>query len=254
LTSEDLVIETLTLIIDEKWDDISPFLAKENPKTKAIILKKLKTKKELNELTHFFIYASGYSPDNTKSFSAVEMDNKHDLVVVSALINGQWKIENLIFGGLEMIAAEKDTCAEIALKFQEQNLLEALKRIEKAESIYCLSADLAYFKGHYHFSVKQTAKAIEAFIEASELDPDWFEPYYYLGLIHHTLDEIPKAKTYYQKALSFEPNYILALNNLGVIYEREKDLAKAIECYEKCLKIEPKFEGAAENLQRLKNV
>ena len=100
-----------------------------------------------------------------------------------------------------------------------------------------LEAKKAYGRGFSHFTAKEYDKALEEFLKALELDPDFnYECYYRTAETYYKLENDKKAVEYYEKFLTYD-YYIgdytpLMYLHMGYCYEGLKNYEKAIESYE----------------------
>ena len=130
-----------------------------------------------------------------------------------------------------------------------------------------------------------TAKAIDCFTQALQIDPNHFvslqnlgnayrqqkrwekarttleralaikpldpEANYGLGMVYAQWDDAPRAYDFLQKALQARPEYPEALNNLGVLYLRTRRPDDAVATFEKCIRVAPAFDQSYLNLARV---
>lgn len=94
-------------------------------------------------------------------------------------------------------------------------------------------------------------EAVEAYLQAVELNPHAAGALVNLGTIRYRLRQFKEAEDYYTRALEADPNYPLAHFNLGNLYDERGDLSRAYGCYEAALRINPRYGDAHFNLALL---
>jgi len=246
---EDIGFDFLHAMGDEKWHLIPNFFSHKDPITVSKYITRLKQKKEIKGMNYLTVMASGISTDGHSAFSSFEINYKSDISLLYVNIKNEWKIDNVIFGEINLIYSETDTIKHIANYLAQKEYERAFLLIKQAEEIYYLSPDILYNKGMY-FSLKgQLNDALKAFAEAAELDVEFAEPIYNQAFIYQTENKLEEAKRLYEKTLTLQKNNVNALNNLGTIYLQEKDYGNAKYYFEECLKYNPEFQYAVDNLK-----
>lgn len=97
-------------------------------------------------------------------------------------------------------------------------------------------------------------KAIRAYRQAIELDPDLADAHLNLGRLLHesgrpaATADISAAETHYRRALALRPDDATAAFNLGVALQDLKRLHDAVAAYEKALALDPGLPDAHFNL------
>ncbi|MFZ0635362.1 MAG: FG-GAP-like repeat-containing protein [Candidatus Acidiferrales bacterium] len=86
---------------------------------------------------------------------------------------------------------------------------------------------------------------------ALQLSPDDSEANYSLGMVFAQLNDTEHAHEYLQRALVSRPGYPEALNNLGVLYVRTRRQEEAEKSFKECIRVAPAFDQAYLNLARL---
>jgi tetratricopeptide (TPR) repeat protein len=94
-------------------------------------------------------------------------------------------------------------------------------------------------------------QAVEAYLQAVELNPHAAGALVNLGTIRYRLRQFKEAEAYYLRALEADSNYPLAHFNLGNLYDERGALARAHDCYEAALRINPRYGDAHFNLALL---
>jgi len=85
-------------------------------------------------------------------------------------------------------------------------------------------------------------QAIQAYLKAVELAPDYAEAFVGLGDARQAKGEYDQAIGEYQKALALEPENVRVHYGLGKIYYNEKQMYhEAVAQYERAIQLDPKF-------------
>ncbi|MFH1753075.1 MAG: tetratricopeptide repeat protein [Candidatus Omnitrophota bacterium] len=102
--------------------------------------------------------------------------------------------------------------------------------------------------GNALYAQEKKEEAIEAYLEAVELDPDFDYAYYNLATAYGGIGRDEEAVSFFKKAIDANPNYAHAYNNLGVAYIRMQNIEDAVSCYRAAIKIKPDYADAYFNL------
>ena|GEM_PF-2034495 len=253
-TFEDAGLDFLKAIGLGNWKVVELFFSHKATITIDKFIERLKKRKEIKDLVHLTVLASGSSQDGKMAFSSIEVNYKYDISLIFVFINEEWKLDNIIFGNINLIYSETDTIRQIASHLQSKEFDRAFDLIKKAEEIYYLSSDIQYNLGLYYSLLSDNEKALKAFAEAAALDTSFIESYFNQAFIYHSIGKIEEAEALYQKVISLQQNNVNAYNNLGTIYLFKNDFEKAKEYFEKCLEIMPDFKFALENLKRVEDL
>ena len=108
-------------------------------------------------------------------------------------------------------------------------------------------------RSHYYMGIilsdaGQKRRAMNYYLQAIKLRPDYVDALVNLGNNLKSMNEIDKAIHYYKKALMYDPQSSTALNNLGVILSDRGKFKEAISCYNRILKNNPDNTEAMNNL------
>ena len=251
INHEEVALNFLSLIIEEKWDSIPPFFEHKDDKTVDIFINRLKKRKELINLNYFLVYASGLSSDRLSCFCSAEINYQTEMSLIFIYHKEKWSIDNIIFGGMELYFTQGEALKRIAISLNNKLNLLVLTPILEAENIYYLSPDIQYYLGLFYALQSKNKIAMNYFEEAIRLDPRLTEAFFNLAFLYQSEKKLEKAKELYQKTLSLQPTHIDALNNLGTIYIWEKEFDKARLYFQKCLDINPDYKGAIENMGKV---
>ncbi len=87
--------------------------------------------------------------------------------------------------------------------------------------------------------------------QASDLAPDYAEPWNRRANLAYRSDDYPGAITAIQETLKREPRHFGALTGLGLIYEELGQHRAALEAFRAALVIHPNYETALQGVSRL---
>lgn len=85
--------------------------------------------------------------------------------------------------------------------------------------------------GNCYVSLEQYWDAINAFQQAVNLKPDYFDAYYNLAWTYSLLYQAKEAIEAYKQAINIKPDFVEAHFNLGLIYVAIGDIDAAMEKY-----------------------
>jgi tetratricopeptide (TPR) repeat protein len=94
----------------------------------------------------------------------------------------------------------------------------------------------------------RTAEAIEHYLQALRINPDYEKAHNNLGNALKKQGRTAEAIEHYLQALRIKPNFEEAHNNLGTALDKQGRTAEAIEHYLQALRINPDYEKAHNNL------
>ena len=96
------------------------------------------------------------------------------------------------------------------------------------------------------------AELAERFLDqASDLAPDYAEPWNRRANLYYAIDDYPGAISAIQETLKREPRHFAALAALGMIYEELGQQRPALEAFRAALVIHPHYEVAIQGVRRL---
>jgi tetratricopeptide (TPR) repeat protein len=96
------------------------------------------------------------------------------------------------------------------------------------------------------------AELAERFLDqASDLAPDYAEPWNRRANLYYAIDDYPGAIAAIQETLKREPRHFAALAALGMIYEELGQQRQALEAFRAALVIHPHYEVALQGVRRL---
>ncbi|MFH1421759.1 MAG: tetratricopeptide repeat protein [Planctomycetota bacterium] len=173
-----------------------------------------------------------------------------DMIVVGSYKNLPGKIEISV----ELVSSEKDKLVRKKRNSTIQEPLTSLTsyigkeilelmNVKSSDTSYLqkkatdnLNALESYGKGLiFKKNEKTYDKAIESFIEASKIDPEFAAPHYQLGCLFVITEMLNPGIKEYLKATRLDPEYAEAYNNLGVVYSQLGRTSQALEVYKKAV-------------------
>ncbi|MCL1826957.1 MAG: hypothetical protein FWG20_02850 [Candidatus Cloacimonetes bacterium] len=256
-TSEGLACDFMTEILEDRWENLHKYLAREEKYMPATV-ELLKNHKTVAEATQFFIYASGISDGGNNGFITLELDCKTNMTIITKLVGKNWKILFMYFGGIEQINMENPLIDKIYQDMMLSRYRDAEADLAKVESIFFMSPNVYFVRGVYHSNKQDYDIALNSFAKTAELYPPFPDLYYNFALVYHRKNELKKAKVNYLKYLDMtkntkEPdlNMEFALFNLSCLYGQLNDLENAKLYAKKCLTINPNHEGAKQIVETI---
>ena len=82
-------------------------------------------------------------------------------------------------------------------------------------------------------------RAIDDYIKAMQLNPDYVDAYYNRGNIYGEQGDFDSAIADYTKAIHLDPDYADAYKNRGLAYSGKSDYNRAIEDYTRAIELKP---------------
>jgi tetratricopeptide (TPR) repeat protein len=141
---------------------------------------------------------------------------------------------------------------ESMLKLAELNLMlrdykAAIVNADKAIEIDKLNPLPHLIKGYTYAFAGDTVLAIKSYLEAVNIDQDYYDAYIQLGLIYSVAGN-KLAIDYFNNALNTNPQSVEALYALGMFYQEKEEVDNAIASYNRLLVIDPQNVYAIYNL------
>ena len=97
----------------------------------------------------------------------------------------------------------------------------------------------------------QPNKAIEAYTQATEINPQDADSYYNLGFMFIEMKDYATARDYFAKGIQANPESYKSYYGRGYAYEMLGDVINAQEDYQKVLELLPQHDPAREGLRRV---
>jgi TolB-like protein/Tfp pilus assembly protein PilF len=116
--------------------------------------------------------------------------------------------------------------------------------IEKALEIdpELTEAQIAY--GFYYYYCKQDyPEALKHFKNASDKNPDNWEPIFYMASVHRRYGNWPTSQSLMTRVLKYNPQDALVLTNIGISYDYLRKYDSAQIYHEKAINVMPKWES-----------
>lgn len=113
-------------------------------------------------------------------------------------------------------------------------LQESVKQnVNKAKTVHDLG--VAYLERHME------DKAIEAFIKALNIDPNYLSAYVNLGYTYQHKEDYEKAIQSFEKAVILNPKSAKLYNTIGLIYDKMDKPDIAVKMYKKAVSLDPTY-------------
>jgi predicted Zn-dependent protease len=116
-----------------------------------------------------------------------------------------------------------------AAHFLKGNIAEAKKNAEQAVALLPSDAKAQYYLGRVYLEEKRPDEALQAFLKANKLDPNWGENYYHLGMTYGAkgmLGPAYRSLAYYYK-LNGDPKTALAQFQRALPYFKDSPAERA---------------------------
>ncbi|NLV27232.1 MAG: tetratricopeptide repeat protein [Methanomicrobiales archaeon] len=101
------------------------------------------------------------------------------------------------------------------------------------------NAIIWFNKGVVLSRLSRYAESLDAYEQATVLDPDYASAWNNKGVVFSRLGKYPEAIKAYEQAIHVKPEYTSAWNNLGVALSRLGRYSEAIKAYDHALQITP---------------
>ena len=140
-----------------------------------------------------------------------------------------------------------DKALNLIEKREYKNALPYLETAVKTD-ISSLKAQ-AYFQiGYCYDELDNFTKSIEAYKQATRINPDDADSYYTLGNVYSDLFEFENAVEAYKQAIRIDPNHAKVHSSLGNAYNCLGFCKEAIEACKQAIRIDPEYIDAYNNL------
>jgi tetratricopeptide (TPR) repeat protein len=90
--------------------------------------------------------------------------------------------------------------------------------------------------GIIYKELKKYERAIEEFLRAVYLNPNYAKPYNKISVVYYAKEKFSSATRNYQKAIKIDPQNLEALNNLTVVFKKLWQLEKGKAILNQALK------------------
>lgn len=116
--------------------------------------------------------------------------------------------------------------------------------IDKAMKLDPQLPQLKIAEGFYfYYCLKDYSEALRHFKEASDLEPENWEPVFYMALVHRRYGNWTESQALMNKVLRYNPNDALILTNIGLSYDFLKKYDSALVFHDKAIKVLPGWES-----------
>lgn len=131
----------------------------------------------------------------------------------------------------------------------------AIAYLENAANIQPENPMVYYDMGLYYQGVDSLNKAIKAYNQAIQVDPNYKYAHYNLGYIHYEYLRVnEQALKHFEDAVKCDPQYYQAIYMRGLCYEAMGDEKKAKAEYTHALSIKPDYDLALKRTKYLLNL
>ena len=130
--------------------------------------------------------------------------------------------------------------AVIAL-FSNGKLEHALEEALTLSKDYPEDSLLQNIMGACYAGLGQLGSAIQCYVKAISIKPDYAKAHYNLGGAYHELRQFEDSVKSYESSIIIDPDYAESHNNLGNVFRESGQLDDAIKSYEKALVIKPDY-------------
>jgi tetratricopeptide (TPR) repeat protein len=115
------------------------------------------------------------------------------------------------------------------------------------------SVQASFQLGLLYARQKEYTKAIEAYVQAADLDPKFPDAVFNLAHVYAMTSEYQKAAEMYAWVVTLEPPYVdEALYNLAIVQEKQGKRQDAIQSLERAIRVNPNNKPAERFLSSLK--
>ncbi len=146
----------------------------------------------------------------------------------------------------------------LALVYEQQHNYEAaLEAYQQTLARYTDERDKAvvwYYIGQVQRILGHPDEAIQAYQQASQLDPYYALPWNGLGSVYSAQSQLEEAVKAYRRAIEIDPHYAWPYHNLGLLAEGQEKHEAAIAFYEQAIVSHRDDRERAQSWQRLGNV
>jgi tetratricopeptide (TPR) repeat protein len=147
-----------------------------------------------------------------------------------------------------MTVLTQEQITSITTLYNNGQIQEAIDKVKALDKDFPNVPLLFNILGACYKSLGQLEKALQAFLTAIKIKPDYADVHFNLGLIYQERNKFDSAVKAYKNTISLNPNYPNAHNNLGIIYLEKNQLESAIDHFEWALAYKYDFAEAYNNL------
>ena len=146
------------------------------------------------------------------------------------------------------IKPSQEELDEVMKLYASSQIKEALILVNKLIIKYPNESLLFNISGACYSAIGPDKSAIDCFLKAIQLKPDYAEAYYNLGVAYHKIDMLDEALESYDNAIKSKQAYPIAHNNLGIIFLNKDKINSAIKCFEWAIAYDSNYAEAHNNL------
>ncbi len=260
---EDTAIDYLKKAAAIEWEDSITLLINnsryQKPEYLNSYISRRKSSPLLNKINSFDLIASGVSAEYQEAFAYFDINYGNDLTVLMENetqesvnpVEAVWKVKSILLGSPVDYYGENKVLEKIYTLISKNDFDEAAKKIAMHSKVYVDSAEICYLSGILSSLKNDYKKANQLFLNAIEIEPDFYDAEYNLAFTFQALQDSKSAQAIYEQLREKNPEDVKVLNNLAAIYMAEGRLAEAKDLLDKCLEIAPDFEPAQKNAKRI---
>jgi FKBP-type peptidyl-prolyl cis-trans isomerase 2 len=215
------------------------------------------------------VYMKGFE----KAFVGMEPGEKKSLVVFADQAYGPYKEELKQVLTREQFPGDLHPEVGLQIKVKTENDEQVIRVVEVTESSITLDAnhhlagkDLFFDiklvdiikpgpSANAHFTLGSMIEekgfleeAIQHYLDAIEIDPDFVDAYFKLGVLYQITDRYDEAMSNYRKVLQLKADHMEAIINLGNVLRIKGEVDDAISYFHQALAIKPDYASTYNNL------
>jgi tetratricopeptide (TPR) repeat protein len=185
--------------------------------------------------------------------SAVDLDSTNvqgwsALYDIYALLENYIEAENALIQAIKLDKDNEDVLLKLSKHYLIfQNYEDVRFNLDHVLNINPYNAQAIYLYGIYSIELGDTAKAIDYYNRALEIDHNLYDAHMSLALIYDIRNN-PVAADYYENAIALRPNFLPGLYNLAYYYQ--ENLGRyddALAVYDEILSKDPNYYNALFN-------
>jgi len=206
-----------------------------------------------NKLAKIYNDESEYGKALNSIRKALELDslNADYFITLADIYMNMTKIQNSLNSLEKAVELDPENIpaltklAETYIVFRDYD--QTAKYIGKVLELDNINAKAYYLKAIIFMETGDTAKAVNNFQIAVDIDQEYFEAYVQLGILFSSRNN-KLAIDYYNNALNIQPDNLDVKYLLGMFYQETLDFDRAISLYNSILILNPEYTFAYYNI------
>ena len=146
------------------------------------------------------------------------------------------------------LSPTKEQMNSLMSLYSSGQIQDALANVNQLIEIYPNDSLLFNICGACYSNIGPDKSAIDCFLKAIQLKPDYAEAYYNLGVAYHKTNMLEEALESYNNAIEFQHAYPTAHNNIGIIYLNKDKINSAVKSFEWAIAYDANYAEAHNNL------